>query len=417
MTKQYYGWRRQAPDPRDRFRFAPNTVSLPSSFKLPGFEEPEGSGKEVPRLDQGAEGSCGPNTAVECILSNQRQEGLTVDPASRQFIYYNTRALMGTVNQDSGVDNRSMLKALAKWGWCPESLWPYVISKMTVAPPDACYTAALPNTKLTYAAVVQSLAQMKGVIYGTDGTDGDPFVFGFEVYQQIESEEAAMTGMVRTPSVNESPIGGHDVTFYGWDDIRGVFFFRNHWRRGPTEWWGNHGNGTIGYDYALSPRAGDFWIINTVPGAPVPPPPPSPPPPSPDVFVIPASGTYTTGKTADGSPKIIYHKTLSNGVNPMMYPYPSEFPGAEIATLLSYLRGNLPPVSDTIHAAWSLIGYGLAQTVGATPAHAPTASPLTDKLEYLLQARQTATFVELTFDWQGLIRQIIADILSKLLGG
>ncbi len=80
MTKQYYGWRRQAPDPRDRFRFAPNTVSLPSSFKLPGFEEPEGSGKEVPRLDQGAEGSCGPNTAVECILSNQRKASRSIPP-------------------------------------------------------------------------------------------------------------------------------------------------------------------------------------------------------------------------------------------------------------------------------------------------------------------------------------------------
>lgn len=304
VEKRHYGWVRQARDPRDRYKYAPNNQSLPTIFKLPGFEDAESSPMVVPRQDQAAEGSCGPNSLTECIMFNQRQEGMPLTSASRQFIYYNTRALMGTVNEDSGVDNRSMLKAAAKWGWCPEAMWPYIIPKMTAQPPASAYTAALPNAALTYAAVVQSLAQMKGTIYGTNGKDGDPFVFGFDVYKQIESDEAAMAGLIRTPNSNETPIGGHDVSFYGWNDALGVFYLRNHWRRSQTEWWGNNGNGTIGYDYAMSRRAGDFWAINTIPGAPTPGPTPTPTPGG--TVAIPASGGYTFGTTVDGKPKMIF---------------------------------------------------------------------------------------------------------------
>ena len=38
---------------------------------------------------------------------------LSVDEPSELFIYYNTRSIMGTTGQDSGVDNRSLFQALA----------------------------------------------------------------------------------------------------------------------------------------------------------------------------------------------------------------------------------------------------------------------------------------------------------------
>lgn len=280
--KRTWGWLRQPIDPRDYYRYAPVSVALPTTFKLPAFEATE---KAVIRLDQSSLGSCGPNTAAECILHNQLQQGLPDVVPSRLFMYWNTRYLMGRVNQDSGVDNRSMMKALASWGWCPESLWPYNIDTFRTKPNQAAYDAAKPNSKLVYSAIVQALSQMKGILYGTNGTDGDPFVLGFDVFPQMESDEAEQTGLLRTPSPSETPIGGHDVAVYGYSDEEQVFFFRNHWRRRDGSWWGLNGNGRIPYAYAASARwAGDFWTINAIPGGvpptpPVPPVPPTPPTP------------------------------------------------------------------------------------------------------------------------------------------
>src|SRR5581483_10415949 len=94
------GWRRQGFDPRDQFLEVPNYIT---SRVSPTADVSPFMG---PQLDQGAEGSCGPNTADELITYDQRVQALSVVAASRLFIYWYTRYLMGTLNQDSGVDNR-----------------------------------------------------------------------------------------------------------------------------------------------------------------------------------------------------------------------------------------------------------------------------------------------------------------------
>ena len=69
------------------------------------------------------------------------------------------------------------------------------------------------------------------------------------------------------PKSTEKRIGGHDITFFGYDDETQMFKFRNHWLNPDGTPWGDNGNGYFPYDYALSSMASDFWVINAVPAA------------------------------------------------------------------------------------------------------------------------------------------------------
>jgi hypothetical protein len=227
MPKHHYGWRRQQPDHRD-WKFVPARrvlANLPPAIDL--------SAHLGPVLDQGQLGSCGPNSADGHIMYDQEVEGYQPDPASRLFIYYTTRMLMGTVAQDSGVDNRTMLKALAQYGYCDEALWPYDIAQFTARPPQAFFDAALANRISSYAAVSQDLDTMRGTLAA-----GFCFLYGFTVYESLESQQVEQTGDVPMPGPNEQVLGGHDVLVYGYDDATQRFKFRNSWGLG----WGRGGN-------------------------------------------------------------------------------------------------------------------------------------------------------------------------------
>lgn len=294
MRKFVTGWNRQPFDPRDRYLLVSNerAAAIPSSFDV--------DFSRVPQLNQGAEGSCGPNTVEELIYKDQLLQGLEPVGASRLFVYYWTRSIMGTISQDSGVDNRSMMKALASYGFPAESLWPYDDSRASMVrkPTQGIMSSAALNKATDYAAVVQSLSQMKAVV-----ASGKPFLFGFDVYQQIDSDQAADNGILTDPS--GTPIGGHDVAIVGYSDVdrpgeesgnkwpAGHFKFRNHWMNGLGKPWGDMGYGYVSYAYATnSAHAGDFWVINTVPGSITPPPLPPTPPVGDDIFFTINGTTY-----------------------------------------------------------------------------------------------------------------------------
>lgn len=270
VTHQY-GWRPSLPDHRDRYYSAPASIvakELPPSVDLDAGGLPA---PFDPPFNQGQLGSCGPNAAAgDIVFALIKQQGLTGVPMpSRLFIYYNTRVLMGTVGQDSGVDNRTLMKALAGQGWCDETLWPYEVDRYTQKPPQACYDQGTQRRIDQYLAVAQDLTQMKACLAA-----GDPFVFGFTVYQNMETAAVAATGDVPMPSGRV--LGGHDVMFVGYDDATQRFKLRNSWGS-----WGRGGYGTIPYAYAINPRlSSDFWTVkhSSYPG-PVPPVPPNPPTP------------------------------------------------------------------------------------------------------------------------------------------
>ncbi len=246
-----YGWIPDIPDNRDHMYAAPLAVLavLPPKVDL--------RPKCPPVLNQGSLGSCTANAIGNAHRFDQMKEKASSQfLPSRLFIYYNERAMEGTIGSDSGAMIRDGIKSVAKKGACPEKLWPYDISKFTKKPPSACYKEALKHQAVSYQRLVQGLSQMKGCL-----ASGYPFVFGFSVYDSFESPSVAKTGTVPLPSPGESLLGGHAVLAVGYNDEKQRFLVMNSWGTG----WGNKGYFTIPYAYLTdTDLAADFWTIRVV---------------------------------------------------------------------------------------------------------------------------------------------------------
>ncbi len=248
-----YGWTRDTPDARDVLYCAallampkgmPNSVDLRS--KCP------------PVYDQGQLGSCTANGIGAAIEFDQMKLNQKTFVPSRLFIYYNERAIEGTIASDAGAQVRDGIKAVAKLGAPPETDWPYDIAKFARKPPAKAYADAKQDLVSSYTRVVQQLPQMQGCL-----AEGFPFVFGFTVYENFESAAVAKSGILPMPGPKEKSLGGHCVLAVGYDNTKRVFIVRNSWGAG----WGMKGYFTMPYEYMLSPQlASDFWTIRSVTG-------------------------------------------------------------------------------------------------------------------------------------------------------
>src|SRR5215469_6767170 len=118
-----YGWIPDLPDHRDLLYAAPVAAlqALPGKVDL--------TSKCAPVYDQGQLGSCTANAIGGAIQFEQMKQSIPNFTPARLFIYYNERAIEGTVASDSGAQIRDGVKSVAQQGACPETMWPYVISK------------------------------------------------------------------------------------------------------------------------------------------------------------------------------------------------------------------------------------------------------------------------------------------------
>ncbi len=246
-----YGWVPDLPDQRDHFYAALPEVmaALPPSMDL----RPQCP----PIYDQGQLGSCTANAIAGAMqFDEMKQKFQSIFVPSRLFIYYNERAMEGHVGTDSGAQIRDGIKSIATWGDCPETLWPYNISKFTQKPPKTCYDQAKKYKAVSYQRLIQDLNQFKGCL-----ASGYPFVFGFTVYQSFESPQVATSGHLAMPLPSEQVIGGHAVVAVGYDDANQWFIVRNSW--GTT--WGMNGYFTIPYAYLLNSNlSNDFWTVRVI---------------------------------------------------------------------------------------------------------------------------------------------------------
>jgi len=241
-----YGWRPDLPDHRDfpYAKIAPRAVTLPPSVTLqPACPPVE---------DQGQLGSCTANALVGALEFLEKKDGGPFADLSRLFVYYNERAIEGTIPQDSGANLRDGIKSLAKQGVCREATWPYVIGDFARKPPKACFTEAAKHRITSYHRI-DTVDEMRACL-----ADGYPFVFGFTVYDAFESAEVAKSGTLNMPKKSESVLGGHAVLAVGYNDKQKRFLVRNSW----GDRWGKQGYFTIPYAY-LSDRnlSDDFWTI------------------------------------------------------------------------------------------------------------------------------------------------------------
>ena len=241
--------------------------------------------------DQGALGSCTANALVGAF-----QAAAPDFYGSRLFLYYNERVAEGSVAYDAGATLYDGVASMIKYGVCPESDWPYVVSKFAAKPTTNCYTDALLHRVVTAANVPQNLISMKASINA-----GYPFVIGFTVFSSFETAQVAATGIVPMPSLSEQVLGGHAVLVVGYNDATQRWTVRNSWGTN----WGDHGYFYIPYAYFLNPiLSSDIWNISSVtlkPPAPPAPPAPTPAPPKPTP--APPKPTPTPPKPTPAPPK------------------------------------------------------------------------------------------------------------------
>jgi len=267
-------WKKGPNDPRDykSVRHLDAPADVPSSYELPF---------QIPIYDQLDLGSCTANSGCACYRfeSAQLLGNFNFDP-SRLFLYYNTRLLEGTENEDSGAYIRDVFKALNKYGLAPEVDFPYHTQDFAKKPTTAAYSDGLKNLVVTYAAV----QQVESVIKQTVLT-GAAVSFGFNVYSSfmygswVYNDPAIMP----IPKKSESLLGGHAVTIIGWDDAKKAFLIQNSWGTG----WGNNGKFWMPYSFVTNNNeCDDFWCIQEIKVEGVDPnPTPGPNPPTPPINI------------------------------------------------------------------------------------------------------------------------------------
>lgn len=248
-TKKTYGWQPDLPDHRDfQLKSTLHLSKLPPSINL--------QANMPPVYDQGQLGSCTANAIAAAFSYCLQLEQLPAFMPSRLFIYYNERLMEGTTRQDAGAQIRDGVKSLNKQGVCPETEWPYIVSKFRQKPLKKCYTDAIQHPLSSYHRVNRTLADIKACL-----AEGFPIVFGFSVYEYFESDQVAQTGILFMPSGGEKCLGGHAVLCVGYDDATQRFRIRNSW----GENWGQQGYFTMPYAYLLDENlSDDFWTLRLV---------------------------------------------------------------------------------------------------------------------------------------------------------
>ena len=245
-----YGWKRDLMDRRDRLF----TCKL-SPTVLPPVVDLRSACPSV--YDQGQLGSCTANAiAAAHQFSQIKQKNLSVFNPSRLFIYYNERAMEGTVSADAGASIRDGIKSVVNLGVCTEALWPYDISQFATQPKQECYAAAVFDQALEYSAIMPyDSGAMKQCL-----AEGFPFVFGIAVYESFQSQHTIQTGEVTAPVDTESMIGGHAMLCVGYDDAKSAFIVRNSYGDG----WGVGGYCTIPYTMFNMGYVSDLWTLRLV---------------------------------------------------------------------------------------------------------------------------------------------------------
>jgi len=244
-----FGWVKDSYDPRDiKFR-----VTMP--HELPSLVDLRA--QCPPIYNQAEIGSCTANALGAAYQFEQMKQKRPNFLPSRLFIYYNERAMEGTINEDAGAMIRDGIKTMVSEGVCPESMWEYNTWRFKERPPHNCYVSALDNQIQEYLRLSpHSLYEVKHCL-----SEGYPVVFGFTIFSSFMSPEVASTGIAKMPQPNDQLIGGHAVMAVGYDDSKQALIVRNSW----GEVWGMNGYFYLPYGYVEVPNlSADYWTIRLV---------------------------------------------------------------------------------------------------------------------------------------------------------
>jgi len=173
---------------------------------------------------------------------------------SRLFLYYNERLVEHTTSQDKGAFITDGCRSLMTFGVCSERSWPYMPMNEPIRPPRYAYDEAKRHIIHT-PAKIDNINFLKYSLL-----ENKPFVVGITLYPEFFDDNTTYSGKVPMPFPGQAPKGGHAVLCVGYNDLEGVWIFRNSW--GP--YWGDQGHFYLPYEYLIEERlASDFWNIAT----------------------------------------------------------------------------------------------------------------------------------------------------------
>jgi C1A family cysteine protease len=252
LKDRVLNWKPQMPDIRDlafRTKFAVAPLPAESDVIRP---------KSPPCYDQLNLGACTGNGIAFLHHWDQIVQGLPVFMPARLMIYFDERKKEHTISTDSGAIIRDGMKVIVKDGVCPESMWPYDVSKFTLQPTKECYAIGAKHKAKSYSTLAQTAYQLKASLAA-----GIPYTFGFPVYTSFMNQDVAKTGIMPMPQPGDSLEGGHCVDAVGYCIInnRNYYIVRNSW---GTDW-GINGYFFMPVQYMEERElASDFSILKQV---------------------------------------------------------------------------------------------------------------------------------------------------------
>jgi C1A family cysteine protease len=240
----WYGCRRDTKDARDH-------IMLPRAMRIPAAVDLRAHCPQV--MDQGELGSCTAHGITGALRYEMISRGAHDVPLSRLQLYFDERAIEGTIASDAGAEIRDGIKSANKRGVGREILWPYRIKKYRSRAPAEVYADAKKYKALSYQRVEVNAAALRQAI-----ALGHTPVIGVTLYESFEGDAVAKTGMVPMPARHEATVGGHCMYVVGYGQRPGTFTVRNSW----AEDWGDRGDCYFPAAYLGSPLYGsDYWII------------------------------------------------------------------------------------------------------------------------------------------------------------
>lgn len=218
--------------------------------------------------DQGQEGSCTGNAQAKLVWVLRKQFAQPVVELSRAMIYYLSRLIEGTQNQDSGSTLADSFAGLYKWGACSEGEFPYIPGDFARAPTSQQYANALPYRITAYEQVA-----LTPDMIGQALAAGRVVSIGFSVPTSFL--QTGPDGIIPAPSGRIE--GGHNVLITGQRRTEGLYRGINSWGTG----WGDHGYFWMRSSFLFSSLVWEARTASTVFQPEPAPPQPTPVPPVP----------------------------------------------------------------------------------------------------------------------------------------
>ncbi len=264
------GWKRDPVDARDA-----DAAETLRAVQVPRSASNRGLAKI---LDQRSLGSCTSNSVAQCIRAAEIVAGapLTTPFMSRLFAYYLARAYDGTTHEDAGTNIRTIFRVINKYGFPPESAWPYS-DNTDPAQGDVLFDR-MPSAEAfreAYDRRASVANAQRGVVsYAKILATGDArclaikqaiaarclVAFGTDVSEAFCNGEGVSAPVA--PPIGQSIVGGHAMCIVGYDGD--TFEVANSW----GETFAYAGFVRFSKEYIKWDRSDDFWIVRKAPPMP-----------------------------------------------------------------------------------------------------------------------------------------------------